>query len=495
MARLRNPSIRKLSYLVVVWYSPGCGVGQIGSSSQTGLSDAAPNADHDDGDVNTTFNDGDSATQPGDTEGDGDGYDVNTDGDSADATPPVVSITSPAPTTYTTVQTVTITAIASDNVGVIHVDLYDGLTLKGSRTTSPYQFAWSITSADNGSHGFTARAFDAAGNNASSTVVSLTVNIQPASVWDVTIAPPAMSNPTTITLPGTYLGTIEHPLCTGPGYVVDLDNNTDYIIGTNAVLHDPVQINGGRNVRIVGLHIDLDTAACADAGPSGYAPGVIALRTAQVGTTFIEGAYIDVRGRATDCIDPRNLIGNFEALSKGYNEADARGARDVVIQNSVCRGMSGDVNVHGDIAQTQGLYELYRNIVLENVSADSNCEGTVFEPRQGYYVASSIAMRRFDYRVDARYTPNPNGGGFWTGGAVMHAAEAYSYDRVYIVNFGGDDVVREFNATETATTYPSCDGSTGVFCGSSPPENRYASPGTGDATSDWTGINYVSPHP
>jgi hypothetical protein len=42
---------------------------------------------------------------------------------STDTTPPAVSITSPASgTTYTTAQTVTLTATASDNVGVTKVE-------------------------------------------------------------------------------------------------------------------------------------------------------------------------------------------------------------------------------------------------------------------------------------------------------------------------------------------------------------------------------------
>jgi hypothetical protein len=300
-----------------------------------------------------------------------------------------------------------------------------------------------------------------------------------------------MANPVTITLPGPYAQTISHPLCSGPGYVVNLDNDVDYIVRTNAVLHAPVQINGGRNVRLVGLHIDLDTAACSTAGLSGYAPGVTALRTAQVGTTFIEGAYIDVRGRSTDCIDPRNLIGNYEALSKGYSEAAARGARDVVIQNSVCRGMSGDVNVHGDIVQTQGLYELYRSIVLENVTADSNCEGIVLSPRQGYHLATSIALRRFDYRMDARYRPNSSGSGSWTGAAVMHSAKAYSYEQVYL--HAAREVVE--SDPDGLAHYPPDDAGRISSQGTLPGANRFASPGTGPASSAWTGIHYVSPHP
>src|SRR5262249_58397952 len=67
--------------------------------------------------------------------------------------------------------------LASDNVGVARVEFYDGTILKGTATAPPYTFAWTISSASNGSHAWTAKAYDAAGNSAASSAVSLTVNI------------------------------------------------------------------------------------------------------------------------------------------------------------------------------------------------------------------------------------------------------------------------------------------------------------------------------
>ena len=72
--------------------------------------------------------------------------------------------------------TVTVAANASDNVGVSRVELYVDGVLTGSDTTAPYQIAWNTTTATNGSHGLQTRAFDAAGNVGSSTVVNVTVS-------------------------------------------------------------------------------------------------------------------------------------------------------------------------------------------------------------------------------------------------------------------------------------------------------------------------------
>jgi len=112
-----------------------------------------------------------------------------------DTTAPTVSISSPASgTTYTTVQTVTITASASDNVGVAQVEFYDGSTLKGTDTTSPYSYAWAITGSVNGTHSWTAKAFDGAGNTTVSSAVSLTVNIPAGDTTPPTVAMTAPAN-------------------------------------------------------------------------------------------------------------------------------------------------------------------------------------------------------------------------------------------------------------------------------------------------------------
>src|SRR5205809_987113 len=71
---------------------------------------------------------------------------------------------------------VTVTASASDNVGVAGVQFrLDGSNLGGEDTSSPYSVSWSTTAASNGSHTLTARARDAAGNATTSSTVTVTV--------------------------------------------------------------------------------------------------------------------------------------------------------------------------------------------------------------------------------------------------------------------------------------------------------------------------------
>ncbi len=83
----------------------------------------------------------------------------------ADTTPPTVSITAPA-NGATVKGTVTVTASASDNVGVVGVQflLDNGVSGSAEATTAPYSISWNTVTASDGSHNITAIARDAAGN-------------------------------------------------------------------------------------------------------------------------------------------------------------------------------------------------------------------------------------------------------------------------------------------------------------------------------------------
>ena len=92
-----------------------------------------------------------------------------------DTTPPTTSVTAPAGGS-TVSGTVTVTASASDNVGVTKVELYVDGALLASGTTSPFSASWNTTGAANGSHALTSKAYDAAGNVGTSAAVAVTVS-------------------------------------------------------------------------------------------------------------------------------------------------------------------------------------------------------------------------------------------------------------------------------------------------------------------------------
>jgi len=97
----------------------------------------------------------------------------------ADVTPPTVSITAPA-AGATVLGTMTVSASATDNVGIVGVQFkLDSVNLGAEVTAAPYTISWPTTTATNAAHGLTAVARDAAGNTAASAAVSVTVDNTP----------------------------------------------------------------------------------------------------------------------------------------------------------------------------------------------------------------------------------------------------------------------------------------------------------------------------
>ena len=97
-----------------------------------------------------------------------------TGGTPADTTPPSVSIGSPATGAMLT-GTVTLSATASDNVGVASVQfMLDGAPLGKTLTSAPYSMAWDSGTVAAGKHTLSAIARDAAGNTGTATSVAIT---------------------------------------------------------------------------------------------------------------------------------------------------------------------------------------------------------------------------------------------------------------------------------------------------------------------------------
>jgi Bacterial Ig domain len=101
-------------------------------------------------------------------------------GGGTDTTPPTVTLTAPAAGNVS--GTVTVSANASDNVGVVGVQFrLNGVNLGSEDTTAPYSVSWNTVSATAGTHTLTAIARDAAGLTTTSAGVSVTIaNTPPA---------------------------------------------------------------------------------------------------------------------------------------------------------------------------------------------------------------------------------------------------------------------------------------------------------------------------
>mgnify|MGYP005852097285 CR=1 FL=1 len=95
-----------------------------------------------------------------------------------DTTAPTVTL-SANPGTVSAPGSTLLTANVTDNVGVTQVEFYRGATLIGTDSTPGNGFTQSVSfaTADAGSVGFTAKAFDAAGNNAISAATTVLVTL------------------------------------------------------------------------------------------------------------------------------------------------------------------------------------------------------------------------------------------------------------------------------------------------------------------------------
>jgi hypothetical protein len=109
-------------------------------------------------------------------------------GSSSDTTPPSVSLSAPANNATVSGTFVTVSASASDNVGVVGVQFkLDGSNLGAEHTSAPYNVTWNTTAIANGSHTLSASARDAAGNESTATEVTIEVSNVATALPTVTV--------------------------------------------------------------------------------------------------------------------------------------------------------------------------------------------------------------------------------------------------------------------------------------------------------------------
>ncbi len=113
-----------------------------------------------------------------------------------DTTAPIVSLTSPV-NNSTVSGTVTISANASDNVGVSKVEFYQNGALLAASNVIPYSFNWNTSTVTNGSYTLTAKAYDASNNIGQSASLLVTVANIPLDTTAPTVT--AFSLPATVT--------------------------------------------------------------------------------------------------------------------------------------------------------------------------------------------------------------------------------------------------------------------------------------------------------
>lgn len=110
---------------------------------------------------------------------------------------PTVSLTAPA-NGSTASGTMSVTASATDNIGVTKVEFYVNGTLAATDTASPYVYSWNTANLAAGTYTLMAKAYDAAGNVGTSSTISTSV------VKDTTAPSVSLTSPASgATLSGT----------------------------------------------------------------------------------------------------------------------------------------------------------------------------------------------------------------------------------------------------------------------------------------------------
>jgi hypothetical protein len=123
----------------------------------------------------------------------------------ADTAPPTAAVTAPA-NGATVSGVVTVSATASDNVGVAGVQFtLNGANLGTEDTSSPYSTSWNTSGIAPGIYVIGARARDAAGNQMTSAAVSVNVAAPPADGTPPAVALTSPANGATISGPTTLV--------------------------------------------------------------------------------------------------------------------------------------------------------------------------------------------------------------------------------------------------------------------------------------------------
>jgi hypothetical protein len=225
----------------------------------------------------------------------------------SDTTPPTTAITSPA-AGATVSGTVTISASASDNVGVTRVEFYVDGALSSTDTTSPYSASWNTTAVANGTHSLTSKAFDAAGNSTTSTGVSVTVSNSTADTTPPTTAITSPAAGATVSGTVTIVATASDNVGVSKVdfYVDGALSSTDTTSPYSASWTTTAVANGAHSLttRATDAAGNVGTSAAVSVTVSNVAPGAAvydatlkAPKCAAVGTSCDSGTLLN--GRAT----------------------------------------------------------------------------------------------------------------------------------------------------------------------------------------------------
>jgi len=178
------------------------------------------------------------------------------------------------------------------------VEFFNGATLLGTATSSPYTFTWSSVPA--GTYSLTAEAFDASGTTATSSAVSVTVN--PATT------PAVVASPTSLSVTQGSTGTFGVSLSTAPTSNVTVavsrtSGNTGLSVSSGGTLtFTPANFATAQTVTIAADSSSTG-AATFSATASGYTTAAVSVTenpSSSTGTLLVNPASFSVAQGTSD---------------------------------------------------------------------------------------------------------------------------------------------------------------------------------------------------
>ena len=230
-------------------------------------------------------------------------------GGGSDTTPPTVSLTAPS-NGATVAGTVSISANASDNIGIVGVQfMVDGAILAAEDTAPPYSVVWNTSTTSAGSHTLTAVARDAAGNSTAAASVAVVVDNADTQAPSVSLTAPAN--------------------------------------GTTAVGSVAVTANASDNVGVVGVQFKLDGGNLGTEVTTSPYGRTWDSRTASNGTHSLTAVARDAAGNTTTSAARTVTVSNGDTVAPTVAVTSPVSGATVSNSISVIASASDNVGVVG----------------------------------------------------------------------------------------------------------------------------------------------------
>jgi hypothetical protein len=255
-----------------------------------------------------------------------------------DTTAPTVVLTAPG-SGATLSGTATLTADASDAVGVTAVSFYSGSTLLGTDTVAPYATTWNTTTVANGTYTIKAIASDAAGNTTTSSTATITVTNTDTTAPTVTLSSPSAGSVLsgTVTLTATaadnvaisrvdlYVGSTLMGSDTTAPYTAtwDTTKSTNSTFGLKVIAYDTagntttsssvvVSVN---NVVVPAISVSISTPLTGSTISGTTAFTAVPIGTGITGVDFYKDS--DTAAFASSSVSPYTVFLNTATLTNG----------------------------------------------------------------------------------------------------------------------------------------------------------------------------------